>query len=89
MSDDATRLEVLAKTATEMEASMIVGALEAAGIRARAVGGYTASFRAEAPGEMRVLVRSEDLPRAKEVLRQWRQNESPVDWSQIDVGDEE
>jgi hypothetical protein len=89
MSDDWMNLEVLARVPTEVEAAVIVGELESRGIRAEAVGGYTATFRAEAPGDVKVLVRSGDLVQAKAVLEEMRQSEGRTDWSNVDVGDED
>ena len=88
MSDDGMNLEVLVRVPTEVEASVIVGELEARGIRAEAVGGYTASFRAEAPGDVKVLVRSADVEQAQAALKEMRQSEGQTDWSDVDVGDE-
>lgn len=72
MNSDVDRPEVLTTAATEPEAAIIVGALEAAGVVARMVGGYTASFQAEAPGDVKILVRHEDLPTARKVLKELR-----------------
>lgn len=50
-------------------------------------GGYTAGFRAEAPGYVNVLVRQQDLVAAQRVLAELQQHGGDVDWSQVDVGD--
>ena len=89
MADDCSRLVVLARVATELEASAIVGELDARGIRGKAVGGYTASFRAEAPGDVAVVVAAADLGRAKQILNELRESPAEIDWSQVDVGDAE
>jgi hypothetical protein len=68
MSAKSDTLEVLARVANEIEASLIVQCLGNHGITARAVGGFTSGFRAEAPGDVSVLVMSGDLARAKNVL---------------------
>jgi hypothetical protein len=73
MSAESERLEVVARVATEVEASLIVQCLNDAGIAARAVGGFTSNFLAEAPGNVSVLVKSSDLERAKSVLASTRQ----------------
>lgn len=69
MSRDAEILEVLIGAPTEAEASIIVGFLADRRIAARAVGGFTAGFRAEAPGDVSVLVKRADLERAQNALR--------------------
>jgi len=72
---------------SEMEAAAIVDALAEHGIRARAVGGYTSGFRAEAPGDVKVVVGRADMARAEEVLAEIRSEPVEVDWSKVDVGD--
>jgi hypothetical protein len=73
MSAESDTLEVVARVTNEMEASLIVQCLANQGINARAVGGFTSGFRAEAPGDVSVLVRSGDLERAKKVVAATRQ----------------
>jgi hypothetical protein len=85
MDSDADDLQTLTTVTTDFEASAIVSALEAEDIRARAVGGYTAGFRAEAPGSVSVIVAEADLERAKKVLDELRRHGAEVDWSQVDV----
>ena len=85
MSDLSDRVEKLTTVSTDFEASAIVAALEEEGIRARAVGGFTAGFRAEAPGGVTVLVGEADLARASSILNELRQHGAGVDWSQVDV----
>jgi len=72
MTTDPNRPFVVAKVPTEFEASVIVSALEAAGIKAMAVGGPTASFRAEAPGDVSVVVPENEAERAEAVLTEFR-----------------
>lgn len=84
---DQEQLAVVATAANELEAGMIVAALERHGIRARASGVLTAGFRAEAPGRVRILVRESELERAEEVLDQVEGEGKQVDWSEVDVGD--
>jgi hypothetical protein len=69
----------------EYEATAIVSALEAEGVRAQTVGGFTAGFRAEAPGGVSVVVLENDLPRAKQILADLREHGAGIDWSQVDV----
>ena len=68
-------------------AAMIVEALESDGVEARAVGGLTAGLRAEAPGEVRIMVRHGDVERGRALLAEYRQGLADIDWSQVDVGE--
>ena len=70
MADDPNQPVVLTTRRTEAQAALIVAALKASGIEAQATGGFTSSFRAEAPGEVRVLVRRSDLEQARAALRE-------------------
>jgi hypothetical protein len=85
MDLDSEQLKTLAVVTTDFEASAIVSALEAEGIRARAVGGYTAGFRTEAPGGVAVIVAEPDLEQAKVVLKELREHGAGVDWDHVDV----
>lgn len=89
MSDDPNAPEVLASVPNDIEAAAIVAALEAEGIGASATGGYTAGFRAEAPGDVNVIVRRHELQRAKQVLAEIEGASDDIDWSQVDVGEPE
>ena len=76
-------------TPNELEAGVIVAALEEAGIKSTMSGYYTSGFRAEAPGQVQILVAQEDKARAREVIRLGEENKEDVDWSQVDVGEPE
>ncbi|HEV3302227.1 MAG TPA: DUF2007 domain-containing protein [Planctomycetaceae bacterium] len=89
MNLDDENLSKLTTVPGEYEATAIVSALEAEGIRATVVGGFTAGFRAEAPGGASVMVLEADLPRAKEILAQLRKQGAGIDWSQVDLGEPE
>lgn len=89
MNADPENPEVLVSVPSEIEAAAIVTALAEEGIEATATGGFTAGFRAEAPGLVNVLVRGEDYATALKVLENFRQHGAGVDWSQIDVGEPE
>ncbi len=58
----------VAERSSEIAAEVIVNVLADAGIRATAVGGFTAGFRAEAPGWVQVKVFQRDAERAKEII---------------------
>jgi len=65
-------LSVLASLPTEAEAILITQLLESHGIEAKAMGGYICDFRSEASGDVRVIVRTEDLSRARAALEENR-----------------
>lgn len=63
---------VLVSVPTEVEAVLLVQTLEANGITAQVTGALTSGFRAEAPGQVQVLVHQENLSKARDVLRENR-----------------
>ena len=63
------RTVVVAVVPTEPEGALIVGLLKNAGIQAQLVGGLASAFRAEAPGEVKVIVLEEDAQKAFDLLR--------------------
>jgi hypothetical protein len=87
MPTDPNNPEVLTSVRTDVEAAAIVGALATCGIEASTTGNYTAGFRAEAPGVVNVVVKLQDLERAKLALDEIEHNQPEVDWSQVDVGE--
>ena len=89
MATDNDNLARLTSVRNELEAGIVVGALEQEGIKAAMSGVYTAGFRAEAPGWVEVLVAEDDLPQAQLILRQTRDEHTEVDWSTVDVGEPE
>lgn len=70
MADDPNQPVVLTTVTTEAQAQLIVAALEERGVESETTGGFTAGFRAEAPGVVRVLVRQADLGRAQAAWRE-------------------
>ncbi|MEX0612583.1 MAG: DUF2007 domain-containing protein [Pirellulales bacterium] len=83
------RIARLTSAPLEMEAGIIVAALEQNGIKSTMAGQTTAGFRAEAPGWVQVLVAEEDLPRAQAILDDVRQHHDDIDWAAVDVGEPE
>lgn len=61
-------LVVITRRYTEAEASLVVSVLEEAGIKSIATGGFTAGFRAEAPGVVTVQVFESDREAAAKVI---------------------
>lgn len=80
---------VLAVVATELEAELILEALDERGIRAQKAGQLTAGFKAEAPGGVRILVRQQDAGPALAALREYQKAKSDIDWSKVDLGEAE
>jgi hypothetical protein len=78
-------LKTVASVPHEFQASVIVGALEEAGIKARAVGGVIADFREGVPAGVAVVVAGADLARAQQVVEELRRHRGEVDWSKVDV----
>jgi hypothetical protein len=80
---------VAASAENELEAGVMLAALEEAGIKATMSGAATAEFRVAVPGEVQILVAQEDLAAAQEVIQEGQDDEEDVDWSQVDVGQPE
>ena len=89
MTDDPNTAVELTSAANVMESAAIVAALNAEGIETVTTGEFTAGFLAEAPGNVQIMVKSCDLARAQELLQRFKDDGSPIDWSQIDVGEPE
>ena len=86
--DNQDKLVALVKVPNELDGSMLVSALKETGILATLTGVFTAGFRAEAPGDVSVMVSEKDLATAQKILKSI-DLESPVDWSSVDVGEPE
>jgi hypothetical protein len=89
MSSDPNNPERLISVPSELEAGAIVVALADRGIEATLTGDFTAGFRAEAPGEVHVMVRHKDLNLAKQALARMREEPADIEWSDVDVGEPE
>ena len=76
--DDAI-LVTVSEHPTEVGAAVVVAALKDVGIRAVATGGFTAGFRAEAPGNVCVQTLERDAAWAREILSEIKQT-SPDQW---------
>lgn len=68
MGEHSNKPVVVATAANELDAAVLIAVINAAGIEAYTEGELTSQFRAEAPGEVRILVREEDFARAREAL---------------------
>jgi len=89
MTTDPESPEVLMRVPSEVEAAAIVTALASRGIEALTTGGFTAGFRAEAPGQVSVMVHQDDLAPARQAITEIQQEAHDIDWSQVDVGKDE
>lgn len=83
---DDEKLVTVAERSSELAASVVVSVLQDAGIRAVATGGFTAGFKAEAPGWVKIQTFQRDAERAREVIAEIKQE--PVQWPEAD-GDAE
>jgi hypothetical protein len=87
MSGDPNCPCTLLSVANEIEAASIVTAIAGYDVEASTVGGFTAGYKAEAPGSVQILVRRCDLDRARLALAEIREDQGTIDWSTIDVGE--
>ena len=87
--EDREEPAVLAEVPAEIEAQLIVAALETEGIEAFKSGGYASDFRVGVPGHIKILVRPEDLDRAKEAFAHLRDDDGEINWSNIGADDQE
>ncbi len=85
-SKENARLVEVYSAANEIEAKVVVNALNQASIEALMQGQHSASFRAEAPSDVKVVVRAQDEVEARSVLVKLGLDDE-VDWDQVDVGE--
>ena len=86
MTAEASSLEVLTQVPNEIEATLIANDLESEGIMSVLTGVNTASFQAEAPGMVSVMVRHADLERARQIMMMVQNRAADTDWEHVDVG---
>ena len=89
MTAEASSLEVLTQVPNEIEATLIANDLESEGIMSVLTGVNTASFQAEAPGMVSVMVRHADLERARQIMMTVQIRAADTDWEHVDVGEPE
>ena len=68
MADHSTQPVLLTTVLNEAEAAVLLAALDARGIEAEMVGGLTSGFKAEAPGNVSILVAQNRLEEARRAL---------------------
>ena len=86
---DLNNPTTLTRYCSEVEAVALLAALSESGIQGTTTGSFTTGFQAEAPGDVTVVVRQSDLPRAQEVLAELEKMKEDIDWSAVDVGEPE
>lgn len=90
MTQDNDKVVTLAFLFSEVEAKLLSDALNQEGIHSEVAGFLTGSFRAEAPGRVKVLVHAKDLERARELLDDYTKSKEAIDWSKVDIaGDDD
>jgi hypothetical protein len=75
--DDDSKLDILAEFSSTLEADLLAGRLRDAGIECTVTGRPTADYAAMAPGVVRVLVKGDDLNRARPILDAFRAESKP------------
>ena len=86
---DLNNPTTLTRHCSEVEAATILAALSESGIQGTTTGSFTTGFQTQAPGDVTVVVRQSDLPRAREVLAEIENMKKDIDWSAVDVGEPE
>jgi len=86
---DLNNPTTLTRYCSEVDAAAILAALSESGIQGTTTGSFTTGFQTEAPGDVTVVVRQSDLPRAQEVLAEIENMKKDIDWSAVDVGEPE
>jgi len=89
IQSDLNNPTTLAQYCSEVEAAVILAALSESGIQGTTTGSFTTGFQAEAPGDVAIVVRQSDLPRAIEVLAELETMKKDIDWGSVDVGEPE
>lgn len=89
MSTATDSLTVVTSVPEEVGAAAIVGLLAEHGIKAIAIGGTTAGFRAEAPGQVQVVVAEADHARATAIVREQSRRIGGVDLEELGEPEEE
>ncbi len=84
-----THSVVLTTVLREVEAALIVAALEEKGVIARQSGGSVSGFKVGAPAEVTIYVRPEDHDKAVQAYAEIREEAGHIDWSQVDLDSSE
>lgn len=87
MQKDIKQSEILTSTVTEQEAMMLLDALVDEGIDGQIETKTAVASHIESSGEVQIIVCQNDLNRAKQILDQFLQLQSDVDWADTDSDD--
>lgn len=82
MVTDPSSPTVLVRVPSEFEARVIANALSSCSISARTTGAFTSQFKAEAPGQVAVIVPVAELEKARRALARIRREQSDLAWWQ-------
>ena len=88
MAEHPEHIAVLTTAPNEMEAGIIVAALEREGIKATMSGAETAGFRVGVPGEVQILVAEADLAAARQVVDDAEEADEADDDFDVDFDDD-
>lgn len=88
MNKELNEFVLLTSVPNEQQSALIVCTLNDQGIEAKTEGEFTAGFKAEAPGDVKIFVRAEDAVMAKSILEDSSKQFTDEDWENIDVGEE-
>jgi len=80
---------VLITVPREVEAQLIVAALEEKGVLARQSGGAVSGFKVAVPTEVTIYVHPEDHDKAVLAYAEIREEADHIDWSQVDLNPSE
>ncbi|QQE12313.1 DUF2007 domain-containing protein [Planctomycetota bacterium] len=84
-NNPAEETVILIQLQTEIEAAMLVDALNEQGIQAVASGGISSGFRTEAPGYVNVLVHQKDIEQARIAAEEFNNEHFNIDWDNVDI----
>ncbi len=76
---------VLTTVPREVEAQLIVAALEEKGVFARQAGGDISGFKVGIPADVTIYVKPEDHDKAVQAYAEIREEADHIDWSQVDL----
>ena len=89
MTDERPELVTLTKVPNEAEAKSLIGLFEEEGIAVFINGGEDLSLFGEDIGDIQLIVKKSDYDQASKLLEEIEEENSEIDWSQVDVGEPE
>jgi hypothetical protein len=85
MSNPLEQTSTLTRVPSETEAAIVIAALDENGIRAES-DEYTSGLRAGPWNWVDIMVATQDLAKAQEILARVQEENDHINWSQVDVG---